>query len=289
MDISPHLDRFLEPPRLTELQKEILKGLQEIGEEIATLYHDGILILNSDIASKSYLLAHIAREIEGGIRDIWLAGKKSPATRCPECGSVIRHDSHIDEICEVLGVTNDNNFAKRWHEIAGEFHKYAHRSGPWKEPRGKEVIKDLWLEFENEILHRLVGSYYQLNKLLDKYLAMPEPADESLGVLRNLLKTPARHSYFFHRLNSVGWFEPLYKTGFSTLNMPHTPSLLTNSRETLPFPTGMSWITWRKFHSRSVSLAMNAMLMNFYRLSKMLPSIILTISVWIIIAPGGIL
>ena len=43
--------------RLDEYQHRIYEGLKHIGEEIATLYLDGVKIFKSDLLSKSYLLA----------------------------------------------------------------------------------------------------------------------------------------------------------------------------------------------------------------------------------------
>ncbi len=55
---------------MTEKQLEIHKGLKAIGPEIAQFYLDGIQVVDSDLRTKSNLLAHILREIDGGSRDI---------------------------------------------------------------------------------------------------------------------------------------------------------------------------------------------------------------------------
>ena len=58
-------------PRMSPRQAEIYQNLQAIGPEIAAFYLSGVKVLqNDDIETSSYLLAHIAREIEGGLRDI---------------------------------------------------------------------------------------------------------------------------------------------------------------------------------------------------------------------------
>lgn len=52
-------------------QAKINNGLKNIGEEIAGFYLDGIRIYNDqESISKTYLLAHLAREIDGGLRGI---------------------------------------------------------------------------------------------------------------------------------------------------------------------------------------------------------------------------
>ena len=58
-------------PELTPPQKKIYRNLQDIGPEIAAFYRDGVKILRSDnFETAPYLLAHITREIDGGLRDI---------------------------------------------------------------------------------------------------------------------------------------------------------------------------------------------------------------------------
>ncbi len=198
--LTVNLDEVL----LDEYQLRILKGLKEIGEEIAALYEDGIKIFKSNLKSKPYLLAHIAREIEGGIRDVFVLNKEKSKS------------SHIDGICEVLGVDKNNEFVKEWHEIANKFHKYAHRHGPWKNPREEDAFNDLWEQFERKVLFRLVGNYLKLTSLLDNVLFHHKPTTEILERLGNLLQNEARREYFFKRLSSIEWFKPLKEKGYFT-------------------------------------------------------------------------
>jgi len=198
---------------LTPKQIDIYNGLKSIGEEIAAFFLDGIKILNNnDLETKSYLLAHIAREIEGGLRDI-LVGREQSVKKCKECGQPIERVSHIDFICNALGVNREDPFAKRWHKIAKEFHKYAHRHGPWKTPREKSEFENIWNDFE-EILFQLVGTYYNLLDRIDHILKYKKPSEGVLKTLPNLLKPEARHSYFFRKLQSPYWLNPLKDNGY---------------------------------------------------------------------------
>ena len=58
-------------PELNARQHAIYQGLESIGPEIAAYYLDGIRILqHQSLETRVSLLAHIAREIDGGLRDI---------------------------------------------------------------------------------------------------------------------------------------------------------------------------------------------------------------------------
>ncbi len=58
-------------PELNARQHAIYQGLKLIGPEIAAYYLDGIRILqHQSLETRVSLLAYIAREIDGGVRDI---------------------------------------------------------------------------------------------------------------------------------------------------------------------------------------------------------------------------
>ena len=58
-------------PELTPRQNKIYRNLQDIGPEIAAFYLDGVKILkNKEIETAANLLAHVAREIDGGLRQV---------------------------------------------------------------------------------------------------------------------------------------------------------------------------------------------------------------------------
>ena len=201
--------------KLTPRQLQIYNGLKSIGAEIAAFYLDGLRILTTEVETKSYLLAHIAREIEGGLRDILVVREKAEMPRCEKCDQHIRgeEDNHINQICMALDVKNDHPFATKWHNVAKEFHKYAHRRGAWKEPRETTEFQELWKEFE-DVLFQLIGTYFNLLELIDRILKYDKPSEPILETLSNLLKVEARHSYFFKNLKSLYWLRPLKEKGF---------------------------------------------------------------------------
>lgn len=57
--------------QLSEKQKAIYHELSQIGPEIAAFYVDGLkIIADAQFQTRVNLLAHVYREIDGGIRDI---------------------------------------------------------------------------------------------------------------------------------------------------------------------------------------------------------------------------
>ncbi|WGQ08954.1 hypothetical protein QG516_20795 [Pedobacter gandavensis] len=58
---------------LSKEQNQIHKGLLQIGNLLGSFYLDALMILNQDcmLNTKVNLLAHLAREIDGGFKDVF--------------------------------------------------------------------------------------------------------------------------------------------------------------------------------------------------------------------------
>ena len=221
-------------PDLSPQQREIRRNLEAIGPEIAAYYLDGIKILHStDLETAASLLAHIAREIDGGLRDI-LSNDQTKAniqkqlteevlTKLGDYSELKERKGHIASILAALGTddvfvflsTDDVRvrFAIRWINVSTQFHKFAHRHGAWEVPRAREEFEILWYEFEG-ILSNLVGSFLDLLNRLDRICAYTEPTREIRNTLRNLLGSEERRAYFFRKLESPTWLEPLKEDGW---------------------------------------------------------------------------
>ena len=228
-------------PELTPRQNKIYRNLQDIGSEIAALYLDGVKILhNKELETAANLLAHIAREIDGGLRDI-LAKKReeelefvirTPDDETSTCEKkkedTIEFDistpgtvkltykkiaKHKPSILQSLGVDEPSPIAERWFKVTREFNKFVHRHGPWKSPRSREAFEHLWYDFE-EVLADLVGSYLNLLNRLDRILTYKAPTKEIIETLPNLLDSDARRAYFFRELKYPTWLEPLKDAGW---------------------------------------------------------------------------
>lgn len=71
-DTYPQIDNTdIANPRMSEREFAIYNGLKSFRPEIAIYYRDGLLLKVSRIQSKSNLLAHLLREIDGGLRDVF--------------------------------------------------------------------------------------------------------------------------------------------------------------------------------------------------------------------------
>ena len=218
---------------LTPRQQKIYRNLQDIGPEIAAFYLDGVKMLRSDnFETAPYLLAHITREIDGGLRDILSSDEdkakiqkrltKEVLTKIGDYNTLKEYRGHIASIlaalriddADVLSNPDDVNirFAVRWIEVAPKLVGFAHRHGPWKAPRSREEFEHLWYDFE-EVLADLVGNYLNLLSRLDRILAYKAPTEEIIGTLRHLLQSDARRAYFFRELKHPAWLKPLKEAG----------------------------------------------------------------------------
>ena len=226
---------------LTPRQTEIYRNLKDIGPEIAAFYLDGIKILqNKELETAANLLAHVAREIDGGLRDVLAERRKEEleffistpddeTLTCEKKGEgTIKFDintpgtvkltykkiaKHKPSILQSLDIDEPSPIAERWIEVTGQFNKFVHRHGPWKAPRSREEFEHLWYDFE-EVLADLVGSYLDLLSRLDRILAYKAPTDDIMGTLSNLLESKARQAYFFRELKYPAWLKPLKDVGW---------------------------------------------------------------------------
>ena len=227
-------------PELNARQREIYQNLKNVGPEIAAYYLDGIRILqHQDLETAASLLAHIAREIDGGLRDILAENLKERLefnirmpndetlqykgrredtfkfiVNIPGAVEVTYKDipRHRVSILIALGIDDPSPLAERWINATRNLARFAHRHGAWRSPRRIEDFKGLWLEFEG-VLAGLVGNYLNLLDRLDR-IQIAEPTKERRGALRNLLESEARRAYFFSRLESPAWLEPLKEDGW---------------------------------------------------------------------------
>ncbi len=214
-DLSQAPDIFhSHDPMLSPRQDEIHRSLQAIGPEIAAFYLDGVKILQSDsLETSSYLLAHIAREIEGGLRDVLSTDpekkKIQKQLKKTDVGNLSERIGHIASILAALDIDDlQAPIAKKWIGVATEFHRFAHRHGVWESPRSKEEFVPLWREFE-DVLTELVGNYFNLLSRVDRLIGYKEPTKEIIKTLPNLLVAKARLVHFFTKLDSPGWLKPL--------------------------------------------------------------------------------
>lgn len=226
---------------VSQRQAEIYWNLEAIGPEIAAFYHSGVKVLNdNDLETSSYLLAHIAREIEGGLRDILSEKRKEElefvirtpdgnkstyekgkegsfkfATSVPGTIEIAynRIGKHKTSILQSLGIDDPSPLAERWISVAKRFAAFAHRHGAWKPPRRREEFIPLWHEFEN-VLADLVGNHFKLLDRIDRIIDYEKPTKEIIETLPLLLKFGVRYNYFFNNLDSPAWLKPLRDAGW---------------------------------------------------------------------------
>lgn len=206
---------------LSNEQEKIYQGLCQIGELIGAFYLDGVMIARKEcmLQTKLNLIAHCAREIDGGIRDVF-APEKMKIKK--EESMVGNENGHYASILVALGFTN-NTITDEWMEVAGQFHKLAHRYGVWLKTKDHTEIWELWKRYE-KILYILAGSVYAFRDRIDHLLSIETPTKEILGAMRNLFRDGQNEFQFFNSLNKPAWLRPMFENGFFTILLDKLPS-----------------------------------------------------------------
>jgi len=217
MESSPLTSEVVFDP----FEEKIYHGLKNIGETIAAFYREGVRIVKYDNSEiKSYLIGHILREIDGGIRDVF---SSEDITKVISAEYGIPEKKNFVDILVVLGEKPDSKFANNWFKIAKNFHPMAHRSSVVGLPRPPEDAIRVWKSYQ-EILIRLVGDYYSFIERIERIASFEKPTKPIIQLLPNLFKQPQKEAIFYRNLKSLDWFHPLKNAGF--FNASTVPDLI---------------------------------------------------------------
>ena len=233
--------------KLDEKQLKIYEGLKSVGEEVAGFFLDGVLISKGDeLQMQAYLLAHCAREIDGGIRDV-LSIKDLESVSCNTCGSTLRNEknTHQATIIRALDVDENSIFAKEWKRIASRFAKFAHRRGAYRTPRALKEFINLWKSYEG-ILFTLFGNYFALDQRIERLVRYEVPSEVILTTLPNLFVRPNIELQFYNKLRRRGWLKLLVDKGFfhPTTIPQETPDPENEGYVTVPYWAPRSYLLW---------------------------------------------
>lgn len=246
---------------MTTKQEKIFDGLSSIGNVLASLYSDGIKILESDLSTKSYLLAHILREIDSGLRNIFehkpLKKQFESEITNEQLSTLFQEFSedyktyeflkgvslndfkdsgYVSSIMASFGLKINDPLTKKYIKVAKWFHKYAHRNEAYDNPRDPSDMIRIWSEYE-EVLLKLIGNYFSLANRIDTLLEIQDPNPDIINTLPNLLRLESRKVYFFKNLKSKSWLKPLYEKGFfsGTLNPEPVEDVENHGRYFIPY------------------------------------------------------
>ena len=146
-DLSQPPERFQNRDlELSPRQTEIYRNLEAIGPEIAAFYLSGIKMLQDDAPEVSpYFLAQRAREIDGGLRDIFSTDQEKrkiqKQLKKVDLGNLSERIGHIASILAALDIDDLHTpLAQKWISVATRFHEFSHRHGAWKSPREKKRL-----------------------------------------------------------------------------------------------------------------------------------------------------
>lgn len=128
------------------------------------------------------------REIDGALRGV-LSPLAKPAGTFVEAAKPGNGDSHKTDVRSVLaflGVSEEDQVAKRWLSHAGTYHKMAHRSALGEARPLKPVMLDLFEEFDgilDYVLSRMEAKYSSVLRRVDSLAARRSPTNKDVTEL----------------------------------------------------------------------------------------------------------
>ncbi len=215
---------FFERDKFTQVETDIYNGLKLLSNHIANLFADGVRVKNDErLLSKTQLLGHIAREIDSSIRNIFApSALKKNIQKNLDSSSLDQElkesKGHISSIIASLGddpIILKDELTAKWINVAVRFVTNAHRRINTDEKVDPSEILQIWTDYES-ILYRLFGNQLNILTRIDRILKIPEPHEDLIGTVPNILKEKSIEFYFFKNLNHLTWLLPLNVIGYFT-------------------------------------------------------------------------
>jgi hypothetical protein len=178
------------------------------------------------VLSTTHLVAHCLREIESALRDVLepvVENEDGPEDQSKPRTRSSTHEAEIRAILRGLGVPETDPVAEAWLKLPGRDSTYnlagrAHRNSLDRPRPLDPEFRRLWDDIQNvldTVLDRFEARYSDSHGLLDELLAKSIPARSDLRRLKDHApNNSVSYRYFFDRLESVGWLQPLRDEGF---------------------------------------------------------------------------
>lgn len=201
-------------------QQQIYKELRDmVGPGPAAFFRDACFLMANPgmLQTTAHIVGHCLREIESAIRQVFKPLAKHSARNLAEKHEE-SHRADIRAILQALKIPEDSHkAAQAWFELKEKLHRIAHRRG-LDEPRPVDEIREIWdssLTLLQVLLKALRENFLYWTKILDQILEKSVPTKEDLKKLsQEVPNNYTLRQYFFSRLESPEWLEPLWKRGF---------------------------------------------------------------------------
>ena len=229
-------------PRHERINERLLRL---VGPGPAAFYRDACRVMDNEalLETSTHQVAHCLREIESALRDVLesFAARSDRVGKKGQSGDE-RHRAEIMAILTGLSIGETEPVAIAWLKLPGAKNEYglharAHRDSLAPPRPLDDEFRSFWTEIEgilDAVLDKLESRYLEYHRLLDSLLAKPRPTAADIDVLRNHVPNNlVAHFYFFQRLSSPAWLEPLAGADF----FKHPP-------EPIREETGTSFSTW---------------------------------------------
>ena len=202
-------------------QFEINQNLERIAPLLAAFYRDWVRMRQStNFRCRSYLLAHLAREVDSGLRGALSTKREHKKIKRKlakeNLGDMQESIGHISSIMAALGIDSFASRVNQWIQTVRTLADLTHRDLDDEAKLFRNKTESLWSEVES-LWAYLVGGYLNLLDRVDrilKYENEPPTDDEIKEALHNLLKFDKINKYFFRELESPAWLKPLKADGW---------------------------------------------------------------------------
>lgn len=180
--------------------------------------------LDQPMTTATHLVAHLLREIESALRDVLEPlEERSEHASIGDVSAINKHKSEIRSILKALEIAENDPVAKAWLCLPGKSNDYglaarAHRDA-LAEPRPIGLqFRQFWAEMEavlDVVLEKFESRYLLFLRRLDELLAKTVPTQTDARILRSQIPNNlVALGYFFERLSTTAWLEPLKAEGF---------------------------------------------------------------------------
>ncbi|MGD9212970.1 MAG: hypothetical protein PVI90_19450, partial [Desulfobacteraceae bacterium] len=191
-------------------QQRIALKLARIDQKVADIYLGALKVLSDeDNPERHSQSAHSLREITGILSRKVNLPQESMKSKTRLKTKIEKRFVEKSEFLPLPAEEETKFLLKKWMELHDYFLKISHHG----EPAVEEEFMTKFAEFEN-ILSRFIEAIPVTLDELDKLLNIESPQGDDVKTLSDLLKHPTHVQYFFSRLTSPDWLQPLSSQGF---------------------------------------------------------------------------